>query len=163
MSEVSEVPRVEPPKFGNLEKLAGGKIRQMVRRLVRFVKRPERKYEGPKQPFSPSGMVETERKIDPTRAEKMENKGCAVRAIMSAVASILGVKSITATPEEWDIRFQQFASPSKDSRQELLELYNNIYPNKSTVLGNALKKVTVGLEGELTGKRIKERLHNGEQ
>src|SRR5581483_833342 len=73
-----------PPKFESYQEKPSGKLRSIARRLFSFVRRPNQIRLDLEQPFDPDGMVEAEKEINPTRAEKMSEKGCAVRAIMSA-------------------------------------------------------------------------------
>lgn len=164
-----------PPTFESYRENQSnkGKLRNIARRLFRFVRRPKPIHLGIEQPFDPVKMIEAEKEVNPTRAEKMSEKGCAVRAIMSAAAHALEMKQITAEPDEWDARFKQFEARERlekarkfdqinDVYEELIALYEG-YSQNDTPLGNALKQVTLAVKKEQTVEQITEMILSGEQ
>lgn len=161
MPEFTEAPVTPPQKEQTT-------IRQRLKnfggRIMQFVKRPERNYKLPEQAFEPAAAAEAEKKNSPERAKRIEWQGCAVRAIMSAVAFATHRKNISATygnDGEWQMRLNQIdqgRKPVEMLSKDLMDLYTK-YREHDTPLGNALKEATItqfNLESEdMLRKRIK--------
>src|SRR5260221_364709 len=176
MAEVSESPRAEPPGFVEQKKpTLRSRIAGKLQRVFQYVKRPDWNYKLPEQAFSPAAAAESDKKINPERAEHISLRGCGVRAIMSAAAFASRESNITATTSdtapkgeegEWDMRIKQIkegGKPVKQLSKDLVDLYAK-YADHDTPLGNALKKVTVTHHPiEETEDTIKNRIRAGEQ
>lgn len=142
------------------------KIGNLARRVMQFVRRPvdisarpgfttSKPMEKPRQLIDIERDLAEANKINPERAERISNEGCAVRAIMSAAAHATGETCLRARPQEWNARLHQMDQPpprdEREAHEELLELYqgyrDGIYTDEGdeSPLSKALKQVDVKL------------------
>ncbi len=174
----TELSSFEPPKFHNERPTVGQRLK---RRLMQFVQRSERGHKLPLQAISPEGIVKAEKKVNPERAKRMRQVGCAWRSIMSAAAFAAGVRNISSDGDEFEIRDNQMKK-YKENRpekyedqverieQDIIALFNiykeNAYrktPDEKTALGHALENLEITHHKGQTIKNIKDLLLDHKQ